>query len=220
VTAGIGLFAAVMTSAPAQADGGGDVVAGTFAMTITVANPVDQSLFAKPGTRTWYFGSGCTAGKPCSVGRTMQEGPDEQQAFTPSGAGYTFTSHLDLDCHDDQTGALSTKHGADYDLVATVTPSAFTTRDGVRYATALRATYDEQIVVNAAGRADNCDDGAGHLEVHQKAVLTGALVPLAAPPASDSDKALGVDPATAGAAGSLPRFLLPRTTRETKSAEP
>lgn len=205
---------------PSQADDQGPVIAGTFHLTIKVPSPGGDSMFAKPGTRTYYFGAGCAVGSACKITRTTQSGKDTRTPLTAGGGGFSFRIDDALDCFDTATGALSTKHGADYTFTGRLRPSAFEVRDGVRYATALSGSYDEVVRINAKGRATTCTDN-GKLVRKQHSVLTGTVVPLALPaPAAGagSTAPLGIAPAATTTTGQVPAFRLPQTDQQKASA--
>ena len=210
----------VTGAAPSQADDPAPVVAGTWTLTIKVPHPnAEKGIFTQPGTRSWYFGEGCAVGTACSMSRTTGEKKTIDQKLTSSGGAFTIKLHTDLDCYDNETGVLDTPHGADYDMVGRIRPTAFQVRDGVRYATALTGTYREVVVVNARGRATNCKSDAGRFVERQVANITGVPVALATPPDKTSPSGLALDPDSTAGSGTLDELTLATTDRQQESVD-
>lgn len=218
----LGAFVVVLlagTARAASADDDGAVLQGTWTVEVVIAEPLPE-FSGKGGTRTYQFGDGCVVGESCSISRENGVGETVDADLSPGGGGFTFESSEALDCFDQVTGELSTKHGADYTLKGILRPSATEVRGDVTYVTALGGTIVETITINGAGRADGCEiNDARPLRSVQRAVLTGSPVPLpevAAPGTSSTPAA--VDPVAAGASGTLPEFVLPRSDAAAESA--
>jgi hypothetical protein len=215
------LAAAATTStasaSPAADDGA--VLQGTWTVEVVIKEKVPE-IGGDGGTRTYRFGEGCVVGESCSITRDTASGEGVDTDLSSGGGGFTFSGSQALDCFDQVTGELSTKHGADYTMEGSLRPSATEVRDGVTYVTALRGTIVETIVVNAAGRADDCQiNDAYPYRAVQRAVLTGAPVPLPPVPPGSSSDPVGVDPVAAEASGTLPEFRLERSDTAVASAE-
>jgi hypothetical protein len=215
------LVAAATTStasaSPAADDGA--VLQGPWTVEVVIKEKIPE-IGGDGGTRTYRFGEGCVVGESCSITRENGAGDQVDTDLSPGAGGFAFSGSEALDCFDQVTGELSTKHGADYTMEGSLRPSATEVRDGVTYVTALRGTIVETIVVNAAGRADDCQiNDAYPYRAVQRAVLTGTPVALPpVPPESSSDPA-GVDPVAAETSGTLPEFRLERSDTAKESAE-
>lgn len=208
-----------LSAASAEAADEGPVVQGTWTIEVVIDDPVPE-IGGQSGTRTYDFGAGCAVGESCTISRGTSSGEAVDTDLSPGGGGFTFSASEALDCFDDVTGELSTKHGADYSLEGRLRPSATEVIDGVTYVTALSGSFVETIVVNAAGRADNCDINEAYpVRAVQRAVLTGAPVPLPAPAAGTSSDPVGVDPVAAGTSGTVPEFRFERSDTAAASAE-
>lgn len=206
-----------LVAPPAVADDAGGVVQGTWTVVVKVTPSPDFST--RPGPRTYRFGVGCTVGEACRINRTLTSGKSTKTRLTATANGFAWKTHDPLDCFDDVTRQLRTKHGADYYFVGNLRPTAFTERDGVRYATALRGSFDETLRISAAGKADNCHNAEGTAKtVHLHSTLIGTPVPLAAPPPGNSGTPVTVDAAAARSTGSIGPMTLPQTTRQQRSA--
>ena len=220
-----GLLFAAIGVPPATSADSDPVIAGTFTMKVHPEPGTGRDDFkVEPGNRTYFFGAGCTVGSACKISRTNANGETVPQELGASGGRIVWESTQALDCIDPETGQVRTPHGADYSITTRLMPSATTVRDGVTYVTAMRGTSDAVQRVNAAGRADNCTiPPNGALVERAHAVLTGTVVPLAAPRPAPLTPPLGVDPSTAqekaGATGTMPAFELPQTDRQQASAE-
>jgi hypothetical protein len=209
------LFALALAPPAAGAEGAdgdeGSVVQGTWTVEVQVVN--DTPNFGVENTTwTYHFGDGCTVGTACTVKSETEGVTSPRTALKPSAQGFTFAEHELLDCHDTVTGAVSTRNGAVYDLDGQLNPATKEERDGVSYITSMSGTIVETIEITAAGRADNCSiDGAGLMSETQTAQLTGAPVPLPAPPGGSAPDPVGVDPASANSSGTLPEFTFARS---------
>jgi hypothetical protein len=168
------------------------------------------------------FGDGCAAGSACKVRGGTGLDKSKSTAMEPSGNGFRITAHLDLDCHDTVSGELTTTHGADYDMTATLVASKVQDVGGTSYVTALTGTLVEDIVVNAAGRADNCTSPSGGYEEHTTSTLAGTADALPAPPPGTSTGPAGVGPGSedtaATGSGTIPGFTLPLGDEAERSA--
>lgn len=215
-TSAVALLGAV--PAPAGAADDGAVVQGPWKVTVAYESG-DENVQFTDDTWKLSFGEGCAVGAACTVDGATGLDDATTMALQPSGGGFRYTAHLDLDCHDDATGELSTKHGADYDMTATLTPAGVEEVGGTRYVTALTGTLVEDIVVNAAGRADNCTGPDGELEEHKRSSLTGVATRMPAPPAATSSGPVGVVPASADSTGTVPGFTLPLDHEAARSVD-
>jgi hypothetical protein len=188
------------------------VVQGPWTVKVTYQSGDEDITFVSDEWRL-SFGDGCTAGSACKVGGGTGLDKSKSTAMEPSANGFRITAHLDLDCHDTVTGALTTPHGADYDMTATLIASKVQDVGGTSYVTALTGTLVEDIVVNAAGRADNCTSPSGGFEEHKTSTLAGAADKMPAPPAAASTAPAGVGPGSEDTAaigtGTIPGFTLP-----------
>jgi hypothetical protein len=214
----VGLLCAVLASDPARAAADDPVIQGPWTISVTYQSG-DQTFDFVAEKWQLSFGDGCAAGSACRVDGNTGIGDATSMALSPAGDGFRYTAHLDLDCFDTVTGELSTVHGADYDMVATLSPSKVESRDGVSYVTALSGTVVEHIVVNAKGRADNCTGNNGALEEHKRSSLAGTADKLPAPPAGTSPEPAGVGPAAAGTSGTIPGFTLPLDDEAERSVD-
>jgi hypothetical protein len=197
----------------------GAVLQGTWTVEVVIKEKIPE-IGGDGGTRTYRFGEGCVVGESCSITRETGSGDRVDTDLGPGGGGFAFSGSEALDCFDTVTGELSTKHGADYTMEGSLRPSATEVRDGVTYVTALRGTIVETIVVNAAGRADDCQiNDAYPYRAVQRAVLTGTPVPLPPVAAETSTVPVGVDPVVAETSGTIPEFRLARSDTATTSAE-
>jgi hypothetical protein len=203
--------------APAGAADDGAVVQGPWTVTVTLKS---GDLTVDFVDDEWHldFGDGCATGSACTVEGSTGLGDSTSMALKHTNSGLHYTGHLDLDCYDQVTGELSTVHGADYDMTATLTASSIEEVGGTRYVTALTGTLVEDIVVNAKGRADNCTGNNGALEEHKRSTLTGTADQLPAPPAGTSSDPAGVGPAAADTTGTVPGFTLPLDDEAVRSA--
>jgi hypothetical protein len=215
-----GLFLIAAGASPAQGDDAKPVIAGSFNVKVDPGRSgLPEGFKSKPGVRTYTFGSGCAVGSPCSLTRTTGQGDIVKNSLTPAGNGFSWRFAESLDCFDTVTGALKTPGGADHTLVARLVPSATTVRDGVTYVTAMRGTMDNNIVINARGRAENCTIPPNNSFVAKEhSVLNATLVPLSAPPTSTSPVPLGLGASAARSTGTIPAFELPQTARQDTSA--
>jgi hypothetical protein len=205
------------SASPAAEDGA--VLQGAWTVEVVIKEKVPE-IGGDSGTRTYRFGEGCVVGEPCSITRENSAGDRIDTELSPRGGGFGFSASEALDCFDQVTGELSTKHGADYSMEASLRPSATEVRDGVTYVTALSGTMVETITVNAAGQADNCEINPAypHRAV-QRGVLTGTPVALPPVPPDSSSDPVGVDPVAAETSGTLPEFRLERSDTAETSAE-
>jgi hypothetical protein len=210
ILSSVALLGAVLGAvlAPAAAADDGAVVQGPWTITAKYVSGDKDIQFADD---TWKmsFGEGCAAGSACDAEGGAGIDDSTSMALRAAGDGFRYTAHLDLDCFDTVTGELSTTHGADYEMTATLTASKVEEVDGTRYVTAMTGTLVENIVVNAAGRADNCTAPGGTFEEHKRSTLTGTADQLPAPPAGTSSQPAGVGPASADTSGTIPGFTLP-----------
>ena len=209
----------VLGAPPALGADDGAVLQGTWSVEVVIQEKIPE-IGGEGGTRTYRFGEGCVVGESCSVLRDTQSEKGVDTDLSPGGGGFTWSFDQALDCFDQVTGELSTKHGADYAVKGTLRPSKTEVRDGVTYVTALGGSIVETITVNAAGRADNCEINPAypHRAV-QRAVLTGVPVPLPAVPPGSSSDPVSVDPVAAEASGTIPEFRLERSDTAATSAE-
>ena len=218
---GAGLLFVAIGVPPATSADSGPVVAGSFSVRVDPQpSTMPENFKIQPGSRTYFFGAGCTVGSACQISRVTAEGDTMPQPLKPSGNGFAWETTTALSCIDTSTGAVSVPHGADYTLTVKLMPTATAVRDGVTYVTAMRGTMDALDKINAAGRATDCTIPPNDSYVErQHAVLTATPVPLAAPPPAPLTPPLGVDPSTATATGTMPAFELPQTDRQRASAE-
>jgi hypothetical protein len=208
-----------VSAASAEPADDGAVLQGTWTVEVVIKDKVPE-IGGDGGTRTYRFGDGCVVGEPCSITRENAVDDRVDTDLGSSAGGFTFSDSEPLDCFDQVTGELTTKHGADYTLEGTLRPTASEVRDGVTYVTALGGTIVETIVVNAAGRAEDCQINEAYPNrAVQRAVLTGTPVPLPAATAQTSSDPVGVDPVAAEASGTLPEFRLARSDTAVASAE-
>ena len=136
---------------------------GTWTIQVEVQKP-SSSFEDISGTWIYYFGEGCEVGEPCQVTADDRGGDGRDTSLTPAAGGFRFTEDIALDCFDTVTNEVSTPHGADYHLVATLVPAATQDRDGTTYVTSMRGTVVETIDINAAGLANECTvDGTATL---------------------------------------------------------
>jgi len=216
------VLVAAATSSTASASPAADegaVLQGAWTVEVVIKEKVPE-IGGDGGTRTYRFGQGCMVGESCSITRENGAGDQVDTDLSPGAGGFAFSGSEALDCFDQVTGELSTKHGADYTMEGSLRPSATEVRDGVTYVTALRGTIVETIVVNAAGRADDCQiNDAYPYRAVQRTVLTGTPVALPAVPPESSSDPVGVDPVAAETSGTLPEFRLERSDTAEESAE-
>ncbi len=217
VASGFLLVAATQVSADGAET---PVIAGSFDVKVKPGKSgLPDNFKSAPGIRTYTFGSGCPVGSSCPISRTTSNGDVVDSTMKAAGGGMRWSSSQKLDCFDPQTGALRTPGGADFSLQATLAPSATAVRDGVTYVTAMRGTMVQRIVINGAGRADNCTIPPNNsLSETERSVLTATLTPLATPTSTSPPAAFGVEPDAAAATGSIPAFTLPQTDRQGASA--
>lgn len=216
-----GLFLIAAGQSTAHADDARPVVAGSFNVKMKVGkSTLPDGFKTQPGIRTYSFGSGCTLGAgSCDLTRTTPEGDtvDNRLMTMTGGVGWNFSEKLD--CYDTVTGALKTPGGADHTIVTRLMPSATAVRDGVTYVTAMRGTIDNNIVVNAKGRAQNCTIPPNNsLFAGEHTTLKATLVPLSAPPSTTSPVPVRLGADTAPTKGTIPAFELPQTARQEASA--
>ena len=195
------------------------VLQGTWTIQVEVQKP-SSSFEDISGTWTYYFGEGCEVGEACQVTADDRGGDGRDTSLTPAAGGFRFTEDIALDCFDTVTNEVSTPHGADYHLVATLVPAATQDRDGTTYVTSMRGTVVETIDINAAGLANECTVDGTATSATQRSVLKGTAVPLPQPAAGEtSSEPLGVAPDAASTSGTLPEFVLPRSDTAAASAE-
>jgi hypothetical protein len=199
--------AMLVLAAPALAAGDDPVLQGPWTLTVTPTGDGAPFSFLD---ETWKlsFGEGCTVGAACKAAGGTGLG-DKSTSLEPDGPGYRFTGHLDLDCYDPVSGALTTTHGADYEMVGTLGVSDGTVVDGVDYVTALTGRVVETITVNQAGLAGNCTGPDGETFDERVSDLTGSPDQLPTPPAGGSSDPAGIGPGSADASGTIPGFTLP-----------
>ncbi len=217
---GIGLLLVAIGVSPATSADSKPVIAGTFTVKVNPEpSSMPENFKIPPGNRTYFFGAGCTVGSSCQVSRTTTEGETLPTPLKPSGNGFSWETTTKLSCINTSTGEVSVQHGADVVVTARLMPSATAVRDGVTYVTALRGTMDVVDKITAAGRATDCTIPPNDTYIErQHAVLTGTVVPLAAPPAAPLTPPLGVTPSKEAATGTMPAFELPQTDRQQASA--
>ncbi len=217
---GASTAAALLGAGPAPgawAADDGAVVQGPWTVQVTVQDHLPD-FSTTSGTWSFQFGAGCAVGQACSVTtQTEDEEPSAIDLDSTSG-GFTRTRDEPLDCQDEVTGELSTKHGADYRAVSHYKITATEVRDGVTYATAMTGTYVETIVITAAGQADDCRTSTGGSRVTQRSTLVATADPLPAPTPGTSADPLGVEPAAVAATGTIGAFALPMSDTEADSA--
>jgi hypothetical protein len=206
------LLLAFLVAAPASgaagSAGGDTVVTGNWTVNVKVVK-------ASPGIGSFVdakwtiaFGDNCKLSAPCTFhGGTAKTSPTSTQ-LEPSGGGFGFTIHYDLDCYDPATNQTTTKHGADYDAVGTLVPSDTQQRDGVTYVTAMSGTLVETLTINARGQADDCKVD-GELSATQRSTLTGTQVPLPEVASGATSGPVGVGPGSANHSGTMGAFTLP-----------
>ena len=215
----VALLAALPDGAAAEdAEDDGAVIQGTWSVTVTVETHLPD-FGTESGTWTYRFGEGCTVGEACSLTTQTGDGskPSRIDLDASSGGGFTRTIDAALDCLDQETGEVRTPHGADYHSVSRYEPTATEVRDGVTYITAMSGTLQEKVVINAAGRAEECYTSNGGFVATQRAVLTATAVPLPAPTPGTSSDPVGVDPATVATSGTIGEFTLPLSDTEAES---
>jgi hypothetical protein len=203
--------------APAQADEGTPVVAGTFTGQLKVTDSWQSGGWGvKGGSRALTFGQGCAMDTSCPVTSSASGA----QTLEPERGGFGWSGSAPVGCVDNVTGALKTNHGFDYTYRVRFEPAGTTTRDGVTYVTRMRGTYNGRLAVNATGRAFNCLVNPRRVPVEtERAVYDLRLAPLAAPKTVTSSPPVATTPPAASASGTMPGFHLPRTDRQDSSAE-
>lgn len=197
------------------------MVAGTWTVTVKVtSSDLPKGFELRSGDRPYYFGAGCALGATCNIERTNQNGDRLKAVFTPNAGGWTWTTKQPLDCFDKVTGALRTKHGADYTVKFVFAPTSAVERDGVRYVSAMAGTVEASVIVNAVGRADQCTIPPNDvLQTHAAGTLTAVPVPLASFKPEALPTPLGsVPPPAAAQAATIPGFTLPMTDEEVRSS--
>ncbi len=217
-SAALGLVLAV--SAPAQAQESGPIVAGTWTFNVKITSSnLPESFEQRSGERTYYFGAGCVLGQPCDIERTNQDGDRIQQTLSSNAEGWTWVTTTPIDCNDTVTGEVSTPHGADFTVTFAFAPTDTVERDGVQYVSAMSGVTAAGLVVNAAGRRDNCTIPPDNVqETHAAGTISAVPVPLSSlgPEASPTPLASAPPPAASGPA-TVPGFTLPMTAEEARS---
>ena len=216
-----GLLLIAAGQSPAHGDDGKPVVAGSFNVKVNVGkSELPDGFKSQPGIRTYTFGSGCRLGSSkCALTQSTPQGGTETSPLTTMTGGVGSNFSEKLDCLDTVTGAVSTPGGADHTIVMRLMPTATTVRDGVTYVTEMRGTIDNNIVVNARGRANNCTIPPNNsLFALEHSTLRATLVPLSVPPTTTSPVPVRLADDTAPTKGTIPAFELPQTARQATSA--
>ena len=197
------------------------MVAGSFNVKVNVGkSDLPDGFKSQPGIRTYTFGSGCRLGSAkCDLTQTTPQGGTETSRLMTMTGGVGSNFSEKLDCLDTVTGAVRTPGGADHTIVTRLMPTATTVRDGVTYVTEMRGTIDNNIVVNARGRANNCTIPPNNsLFALEHSTLRATLVPLSVPPTTTSPVPVRLSDDTAPTKGTIPAFELPQTARQATSA--